>query len=316
MVRCDECLRANPPTRGACLYCGAALGKSPAKAEPPKPQLRPLEKWEHGFNNILTGRAAAQLSRTTMEQAAALVKLNSADLARIINSETPLPVARAANREEAELIQQNLEPLGLQTRIVSDESLGENQPQRLRTVDVFPEMLALHPTSGEPTVIAWGDLRLLVAGRLFEKQIEVKEQRRRGSEGHIVDARETTSDEAVLDLYTGERQVSWRILGYNFDFSCLGSIKSLLAGENFTQLTRSIRERATLAEFDDSYNRVRRNLEFVWPSEQQTSSLGWRRERAGKFSTSEMSLTSNEPQFTRYSRLRHFLKFHPTKNSS
>jgi len=178
MMRCDECLRANPPTRGACLYCGAALGKSLVKAEPPKPQLRPLEKWEHGFNNILIGRAAAQFSQATMEQAAALVKLNSADLARIINSETPLPVARAANRDEAELIQQSLEPLGLQTRILSDESLGQNPPQRLRTVDMFPETLALHPTSGEPTVIAWSDLTLMVTGRLFEKQVEVKEQRR------------------------------------------------------------------------------------------------------------------------------------------
>ena len=116
------------------------------------------------------------------------------------------------------------------------------------------------------------------------------------------------SDEAVLDIYTQVQDGGWRILANNFDFSCLGDAKTLLAGQNFALLRKSICERATLAEYNDSYSAIRRNLELVWPSEQQTSSTGWRRERAGKYSTGEVAMTSNESQFTRYSRLCHLLK--------
>jgi hypothetical protein len=43
MVRCDDCLRANPPTRVTCLYCGYALPQTEASVALAKPTLRPLE---------------------------------------------------------------------------------------------------------------------------------------------------------------------------------------------------------------------------------------------------------------------------------
>ena len=229
---------------------------------------------------------------------------------RIIGFQIPLPLARASSLDEAELIERTLTQLGLETIIVSDESLATEAllPFRLRSVELLADEIALHPTTGAVKQIGWDQISLLVTGRLFTKQVEVKEQKRRGAEGHIVDARETASDEAVLDIYAPQRDGAWRILANNFDFSCLGNEKTLIAGENFAVLSKLIRDHARLAEHNDTYNEVRRSLELVWPSEQQRSAVGWRRERAGKYSTSELAVTSNESQFTRYSRLRHFLR--------
>src|SRR5947209_2187413 len=53
MVTCEECLRANPPTRATCLYCAAPLPRTQENAALLRPTLRRLEKWERGFNVIL-----------------------------------------------------------------------------------------------------------------------------------------------------------------------------------------------------------------------------------------------------------------------
>jgi hypothetical protein len=308
MVRCDECLRANPPTRIACLYCGAALPEGLVTNSKQKPALRPLEKWEQGYNSILI-KPQVELSQEAVVEAADLLRLSPADLRRITESNGPLPLARTAVQEEAKLIQDTLTPLGLETLIVSDESLGLEATNtiRLRTVELLDGELVLHPTAGEGRTIPWPDITLIVLGRLFSTQVEVKERRRRGTERQILDASQTSSDEEVMDLYSREQNGGWRILSSNFDFSCLGDAKGFLAGENFAVLKDLICARSTNAERNSSYNNVRRSLELVWPAEQQTSSLGWRRERAGKYSTSEVATTTNEMQFTRYSRLIHLL---------
>lgn len=316
MVRCDECLRANPPTRTSCLYCGVGLPEGSAGIKP-KPTLRLLEKWELGFNNVLI-KASAEVSNEVIEEGASLLRLQSPDLRRLIESRQPLPLARTAVLEEANLIKDRLASLGLDTIIVSDESLGmeATPPNRLRTVELLPDELIVHPTSGEGLSIPWLAIEIIVTGRLFASQVEVKERKRRGTEKQILNAMHTTSDEEVLDLYTREQNGGWRILSSNFDFSCLGEAKKLVAGENFAALKKLIVARSTNARLVDSYDSARRNLELVWPSEQQTSSLGWRRERAGKYSTSELAITSNESQFTRYSRLCHFFRVNDGMSSS
>jgi hypothetical protein len=93
----------------------------------------------------------------------------------------------------------------------------------------------------------------------------------------------------------------------SFDFSCLGDRKTLLGGENLNTLKEVIISRAHSVRVDDSYNAVRTLLDFAWPSEQETQSQGWRRERPGKYSLGAATVNSNETQFSRYSRLqRHF----------
>ena len=95
MVRCDECLRANPPTRVNCLYCGAVLPHDETTVALKKPALRPLEKWEQGYNNILLP-PVANLTAADLVEASDLLRLRAEDLGRILASATSLPLARAA----------------------------------------------------------------------------------------------------------------------------------------------------------------------------------------------------------------------------
>jgi hypothetical protein len=53
---------------------------------------------------------------------------------------------------------------------------------------------------------------------------------------------------------------------------------------------------------------VRHALGAVWTLEQRTEAQGWRRERPGRYSTEAVTTSDNESQFTRYSRLRYYLK--------
>src|SRR5215210_5685305 len=53
MLACEACLRANPPTRMNCLYCGEKLPAAETRAAHLRPTLRPLEEWERGLNVIL-----------------------------------------------------------------------------------------------------------------------------------------------------------------------------------------------------------------------------------------------------------------------
>jgi hypothetical protein len=311
MVRCEACLRANPPTRTSCLYCGEAL---PVTAEGlQRPTLRQLEKWEQGYNTILLPKSATHTAAEALGEIAGWLRLGAEDLKMIIEADQPLPLARAATQSEADLIERKLNGLGFGVLTVADQSLmpDETGPRRARALDFDKDALHLYPTGGGvSSKIEWADFLLLVAGRLFTRQLDVEERRRRGSEREIVNASEVSADEAVLDLYEAGPDAGWRISANNFDFSCLGQKKSLLAAENFQTLVALLRQCAPQAIFDDSYNRARQALSAVWRPEQRTESGGLRHGRFGKFNTGSITIIDYQMQFTRYSRLRHFLKLH------
>jgi hypothetical protein len=109
----------------------------------------------------------------------------------------------------------------------------------------------------------------------------------------------------VVDLYTRKEATPYRLAANSFDFSCLGDSKGLLAGENLACLLQCLREHCPHAQYDESFNSVRKALEPVWPMEQQNESSGWRRERPGKYSIGTVTELNNEMQFLRYSRLRY-----------
>jgi hypothetical protein len=224
-----------------------------------------------------------------------------------------LPLARPATLDEALLIERKLRDIGLETVIVSDADLALERapPQRVRALEFLEtEVIAYHLASAGTTRISWSEVTLVVMARLFLRQVEIRERKSRRAENEILDATEVTTDEAVVDLYTEKQDGGWRIAANSFDFSCLASRKTLLAVENFSTLLRVIRERVPQAEFDDSYLPMRHALEPVWPSDRQTEARGWRRDRPGKYSTGEVIVSNNESQFTRYSRLCHYLKLH------
>jgi hypothetical protein len=312
MVRCDECLRANPPTRLNCLYCGAALPVSERTSELLKPTLTPVDNGVLGYNNIVLPQTLA-IPSESLNEAADLLKLDLKNLSRLLSGPAAMPLARTETLGEAELVKSRLKALGLETAIVSDAELQilESPPTRLRSAAIderglTPKLIA----DSEESQIPWSHLVLLVTGRLSRKRIELQERKSGRGENEIHDESQFFFDEAVLDIYSEMPKAMLRIYSNGFDFSGLRG-KKLMAGENFSMLLDLIRDQATQAEYDATYNSCRQALEVVWPCEQQTGSSGWRRQRFGKYTVGAVLESSNEDQFTRYSRLRYFLKVQP-----
>ncbi|MCM3905773.1 MAG: hypothetical protein ND866_29120 [Pyrinomonadaceae bacterium] len=309
MVRCEQCLRANPPTRLGCLYCAAPLPVSEKTAELLKPSLKPVQNWALGYNNIFLPQAT-EIPVEALSEAAGLLKLSSNDLRRLLSSLTPMPLARTDSLDEARLIDRRLKDLGFEMAIVSDADLGlrESPPIRLRSVSIdenglTPKLIV----ETDESQIRWSQLVLLVTARLSRKRIELQERKGGRGDNEITDESQFFADELVLDLYSEGPDAKFRILANGFDFSGLRG-KRLLVAENFALLLDLIRDQSPRAEYDDAYNSSRQALEIVWPCGQQTESSGWRRQRAGKYTVGAVTESSNEDQFTRYSRLRYFLK--------
>ena len=311
MIRCEECLRANPPTRVSCLYCVAPLPVTEAAARLRKPVLRPPEKHQLGYNNILLPLDQVA-PEDVIGEVAKLLKLSAENVRELMSQSVPMPVARTASREEAELVSVRLRDLGLDCLVLSDEELGsDNVVKRVRSMTFDDEcMMIYQPGAAEMTEAAWADIVLIVPGRLVETRLEIKERKTGKTENEILDTSEFFRDETVIDFYTASHSSTWRVSAAGFDFSCLGREKALVTNENIGKLQRLIVSKAVNAQVDDSYARMRSLLELAWGTQQETQSSGWRRERPGKLSVGMTTVRSNESQFTRYSRLRYLLRSH------
>jgi hypothetical protein len=256
------------------------------------------------------------ITEETLKAMANLLRLQIEALRGILETREPLPVARTATQDDAALIETRMRVLGASLITISDHDLAmeSSAPKRLRGLELKDDLLMAYPVGSDEVAagwsMPWSEISLLVAGRLFERRVEVEERRGRGSENEIVEARELSADEAVLDIYAAGLEGNLRIVANNFDFSCLGPEKKLIATANFSRLNEILCGRAGLAGYDDSYNRVRHALSAPWPLEEKTGSGGLRRSRPGRFNTETVTTSDNEEQFTRYSRLRHYLKTH------
>ena len=312
MIRCEECLRANPPTRVACLYCSAPLPITESAARLRKPVLRPPEKHQPAYSSILLPFDSL-LALEVVSEAADLLKLTVENLQRIIAEKVPLPVACTASRQEAELVFNRLRDLGLETITLSDDQSGASEisVKRIKSMSFDDRVVTLHQSgTKDQTEICWDDVVLLVTGRLFVRRVEIQERKTSRAENEIVQSSEFSTDEAVIDFYAATHSQTWRVNANGFDFSCLGSNKSLIANENISRLQQLIAANSPQATSDDSYKRVRRTLDLVWVPQQETQSSGWRRERPGKLSVGLATRNSNESQFTRYSRMLRYLQLH------
>jgi hypothetical protein len=274
-----------------------------------KPVLRPPEKHQLGYNNILLPHDQAE---AVIVEAAALLKLSVENVREVILQGTPLPVARTASHEESKLVTERLRDLGLQCLTVSDAELGSSDAvRRVRSMMFGDESLTIQQAgAAEQTNVSWSDIVLIVTGRLFETRLEIKERMTRKPENEILDTSEFFRDEFVIDFYTTANPTTWRVGANGFDFSCLGREKALVVNENMGKLHALLIEKASNAQVDDSYARVRNLLELAWTTQAETQSSGWRRERPGKLSVGVSTIKSNEIQFTRYSRLRYYLTNH------
>ncbi len=319
MITCDGCLRANPPTRAHCLYCGADLPVTGNEqdSEPAAEAIGstagstagPAANVSDGYYTVLAPNQTNIPSESSLSEIASLLHLKIPEVQNVFDEGRSVPVARAATAEQAAKLTNKLQAMGIEARTFSAEGLDLDIPTRkVRALELSEDGFTRVLVSGGGKVsTAWDDLVLIIAGRLLVNRVEVEERRRRGRPEPL-DTRHLFSDESVLDLYTKSDDAGYRISSSSFDFSCLGSVKAMTAFENFTALLNLLGARAPNVEVDASYVNLRPVLANVWPLEPQTRKGEWRRSGAGKYDIATVTTTDNEAQFNRYSRLRHRLR--------
>jgi hypothetical protein len=262
--------------------------------------IREPEGWENGFNVVVADAREADVDRAAM-LLASLLREERENAKIILTSGKTLPLARVESEEQASGITERLLELGVKTLIVSDTALQPNAPPtRLRSIAFESDELKLGLFgNGEVRTVKSTELALIVPGMIVERRTESVEKRKlRGAK--TVSETEMSSDESVIDIYSNSEPSGWRIRAAGFDFSCLGSAKSLIVSENMKRLAARLAEFSPTARVVDDYMSIRSTLEHSWPSEAKRDSevLGLKGKEFARRLT-----TTNSTQFTKYSRL-------------
>jgi hypothetical protein len=302
MISCDKCGRVSPPTRLKCLYCGAQLKVSAEQASHLKPALRKMEDWEKGFNVILQSYSD---NSESLPEIAELLHLETDDLQKIFAANFSLPLARAETATEADVIAKRLDQLGVRSKIISDEDLHiEKLPRRLRGMDFAEDALILILFNADEVVrIPYSEIKLVVTGIFFERKIEATESLKKKDEKKILDSRELSSDEMLIDIYSQKDLIGYRIEPKGFDFSCLGAEKGWFAKENMPKLAKKLRTVAVSADFNENYLKIREEIGKVWNISEKNDAGNLARKGLGGVKRTNVTTISNLLQFTRYSRL-------------
>ena len=299
LVACPACSRANPPTRTNCLYCGAGTGVSVAATTSTAPSTVPEIEAEDTVH-VVTVPAGAE-RREVSAEVAQLLSLAPSELNSLLNGRVaPLCVTTAT--KQAQAISEKLRSAGLEPLTISDGQLNlATPPKQIAALTMENDGLtASVRRGGEIVSVPWTELGLIVVGRLYSTTTEVEQKRDKSRQ--ILDERQLISDEAVLDIYTSSDESGCRIRAGSFDFSCLGAEKKPIAFENFRTLVDVLQRNATHAILDDSYTRMRVALNKVWPPESR-GGASERRRTLTRDVNATATVSDNELQFTRYSRL-------------
>jgi hypothetical protein len=295
---CAKCGKPNAPDRAACLYCGNEFeGAVAAKLD-----TRELEPWEKGFNVVLLETGAADVAAIAAKLSG-LLGTEAENLKEILRSDRSIPIARLESQKDAAVVSEKLAAFGVTARVIADEALhAETRPVRLRSITFGQDELHLHPFNpGTDQSLARTDLALIAVGAILEERTESVERRSR-RESKTLSEFQLSSDEPVIDIYSRHDPAGWRIPTSGFDFSCLGSHKTLLAAENMKRLVSKLAEFSPAAKVVDDYSDLRPRLEHCWPGESRKDarSVG---NRVGRRDVASVVRTSNAGQWTKYSRL-------------
>lgn len=299
MVNCDKCGKSNPPTRFACLYCAASLRVSTDAALRKKLVLRLLEPWEYGVNFVVLGKAGEE----AVQQASNILGTDAQWLRAVIETGKPLPIARVESAA-SEPVEKMLSSLGVECRLVTDRELNCTAgPLRLRGIkflDGFVEFVVFN--TGKSVRVATAQISHLVSGSLYRSRTQVLEKHSR-RERRLLDEAQTSEDEVVVDIYTNNDRLGFRVMQHGFDFSVLGEGIDLLAHKNMGRLVEKIVAFAPQIANCDDYNDVRHLLGNVWPPEDKKDAKGVKRSGLGRLDLSSVRSSDNLLQFTKYSRL-------------
>jgi hypothetical protein len=244
----------------------------------------------------------------TVADPAAIAKTAGIDaefLDVLLHSKLPLPIIRVASENEARLTFERLTTNGIETEIISDELL-KHPPKRLRSIEFDAEaIIFILFNANEIVEIRAEQIDLIVAGTLFETEIESTELRK-FRKAELTEQTASKSVSSVIDIYTAGELEGYRVYERGFDFSCLGPKKSFLAGENIQRLAERLNDAAKNARIETQYDDLRELLGTVWELEETQDSSGLQRTGMGKITITRSTKQNNLMQFTKYSRmLRH-----------
>ncbi len=308
LVECDSCGRKNPPNRLTCLYCAGALAIDPQAVETITTGLRKPDTWERGFNLVL--KAPLAHDAVDVDRAAQVLSLEKDDLVAIMQARLLLPVARADSERSANSVKDVLAKLGIETMVVSDQSLAEDKPPtRLRSISFDDNSFTLRLfNTGEDIVIQASDLVLVVEGVISVSRVDQLEKKRLRGANRMLDETSSTSDESLLDVYTRGDMNGYRVQTAGFDFSGLGAEKGMLAADNLKKLKDRLVNVSPEVKYIDEYRSLRQLLGYVWEIELRQESKGLQHAGIGQKGFGTVASTSNLSQFTKFSRLqRHLL---------
>lgn len=299
MVSCTGCEKASPPNRFNCLYCGKPL-ELPAEIAAGL-QFKPStpEDWKHAISIV----AMADMTRIDLDAIVASVSFPKDFFEAAARLMPPVPLLRVS-ADEADILVSRFTAAGLPVETIDERTLAAQEPPtRLKALDVGTEGVDLHLFNSPKTVsFDITDVRAVVVGAIFTTTSEAT-AKRKGKETHHVDEKFAASDHAVIDIYAGDHLMGYRIIPHGFDFSCLGTERSLLALENMKKLKKLLKVSFEMAVYDDSYTSKLQTLDAVWPRTVANTSKGL--QRVGmKLQRFVGETVSNEEQFTRYSRMR------------
>ena len=304
MVECPKCGKSNPPNRASCMYCVTEMEMPGDGRAPVKLNLRKLESWENGFNLVLVSRA----EDADASAASRYLKCETDLFRRMLAAKAPFPLARIESQADAETAEEQLRSHGLSVKVVRDIELKIGKPNtRLRRVDFLDTgVLFTAFNTNEQRLVRGDEIRLIVVGRIVESQLESVEKGKK-EKRKVLSETASSSDDILLDVYTGDVEQGWRITTKGFDFSTLGKEKSLLAFENIRSLLEKLKGLAAGARVIDEYPDLISPLSEVWEVERRTDFEGLKRTSVWKSGFSSVIRTSNLDQFTKYSRLQRLL---------
>jgi hypothetical protein len=307
MTTCNDCRRANAPTREQCMYCGAPLNQPAASAAVAAATAQQADDDAKSYL-VVFARTGESIDDSLIDQLATRFQLNPEELRAAFSTGAPLPLTAASSDEDALRINSELNNVGLESTVVPGVKLQKDVAHvNIRALE-FAEggVTAISRVGKQRLAARLSDIALIVTGRLLVHRVEVDERRSR-SAVKALDRRELSDDQSIVDLYTQSSDAPWRITVNDFDFSCLGERKGLTAFDNVKALVELLKER-TPAELNDAYTRLKPVLARIWPLQNTDSQSRSRRPRAGRHDFSVVNATDNEEQFKNYSRLVWYLK--------
>src|SRR6266404_1078307 len=143
LVNCDECSRANPPTRSACLYCGAPLANatllevSPVAATEAQTSVSGDRSYV-----VLIPRETDQIEESTVSQLASLLQVKTSELLNALSAGGALPLRLARNTEDANRFAGDVRSFGLEVVNVAENELEPDESfVKIRAIELADDSL-------------------------------------------------------------------------------------------------------------------------------------------------------------------------------